>query len=223
MGFAKNTPGGGQWFLPGVIAFSLLLGCATATTVFAQDTEAVEQTGDVVVETDLISPLLTIEQELLYARSALGRTLEAMLNDERGVLQSENQVIFDALSAEEGKLVILRSTTDPEAFSILAREFDDRVQAIRAEQDQKLRALVQRREEVLSSFMNLVVPLVAQSVRARGGLAVVERSSIFLSVRNIDITADAIERIDAVYPEGVIPGLFFPQTGSEAPDAGGEE
>jgi len=216
-----NIPGIYHKFLPGFLPTTLVLALFSGAGTVALGQETTVQDDTVAQSTTdsgeflPFSTLLTIEQEQLYHRSQLGIALEAMLTAERTKLQSENQAIFNDLSTEEAKLVTLRAETTPEAFSILASAFDDKVQMIRAQQDQKLRDLVRQREDMQQRFMNLVVPLAAQTARARGGLAVIERGSVFLAVQDIDITADAIRLINENYPEGRIPDMFLIDGGGE--------
>lgn len=208
----RHKAGRGISFLPAGVKALLCLSvfCAMPPVAIAQENTVTTVQADVSSEEfQAFSTLLTIERDQLYQRSQLGRALEEMLTGERDTLQTENQQIFDALTAEENELVTLRSQTEPEAFSVLAAAFDEKVQRIRQEQDLKLRTLVRRREEILNRFLTISLPLVAQVARERGGLAVIDRSQVFLVVQNIDITADAVALIDQVYPGDTIPDMFL--------------
>ncbi len=208
----RHKAGRGISLLPAGVKTLLCLSLFSSVPSLAtgqEDTVTTVQTDVSSEEFQAFSTLLTIERDQLYQRSQLGRVLEDMLTGERNSLQSENQQIFDALTAEENELVTLRSQTEPEAFSVLAAAFDEKVQRIRQEQDLKLRTLVKRREEILNRFLTISLPLVAQVARERGGLAVIDRSQVFLVVQNIDITTDAIALIDQVYPGDTIPDMFL--------------
>lgn len=209
---AQNTMGRGFALLPVGLKALICLSVFTVATpaLRAQENTDANLSGEASTEEfQTFSTLLTIERDQLYQRSQLGIALEAMLTGERDALQTENQQIFDALTAEENELVTLRGQTEPEAFSVLASAFDEKVQRIRQEQDLKLRTLVRRREEILNRFVTISLPLVAQVARDRGGLAVIERSQVFLVVQDIDITTDAIALIDKVYSGGNIPNMFL--------------
>ncbi|WP_052245192.1 OmpH family outer membrane protein [Halocynthiibacter namhaensis] len=228
MKISEHIPGICSLFLPGLqVSLRSMIGALAVIgwgshVSWAQDTVP---SGAPSVSTQVstaqsgrpIASLLTIEQDQLYNQSRLGMALEAMLTLERTDLQNENQKIFDALSAEETELVELRKETDQDAFSVLAQAFDLRVQRIRAEQDQKLRDLVRRREDVQKAFFALALPLVAHVTRSRGGLAVIDRRSVILAVENIDITVDVIGLIDTTYPDGQIPEMFSPTPAEPAP------
>lgn len=208
----RHKAGRGISFLPAGVKALLCLPVFAVMPSLAPAQENTDTTVQSEVSTEEFRPystLLTIERDQLYQRSQLGRALEEMLTGERNSLQSENQQIFDALTAEENELVTLRSQTEPEAFSVLAAAFDEKVQRIRQEQDLKLRTLVRRREEILNRFLTISLPLVAQVARERGGLAVIDRSQVFLVVQNIDITTDAVALIDQVYPGDTIPDMFL--------------
>lgn len=223
MKLSEHNPGICNLFLPGLqVSLRSLIGALAvigggSNASSAQDVAPSATQVSTAQSSQPIASLLTIEQDQLYDQSQLGMALEAMLTLERTDLQNENQKIFDALSAEETELVELRKETDRDAFSILAQAFDLRVQSIRAEQDQKLRDLVRRREDVQQAFFALALPLVAHTTRSRGGLAVIDRRSVILAVENIDITVDVIGLIDTTYPDGQIPDMFSPTATEPAP------
>ena len=149
-------------------------------------------------QVELPPPVLTIDTERLLADSAFGRALTAGVEAAARKLAEENRRIEADLLAEERSLTEQRAGMAPDAFRPLAEAFDEKVQRVRDEQDEKERALVDLREEGRQRFFQEAVPVLSEIVRERGALVLLERRDVFLSADSIDITDLAISRIDAV-------------------------
>ena len=141
--------------------------------------------------------LLVIDRERVLAESERGRALLAELDADGQALADENREIEARLRAEERALTERRPEMEPEAFRAEADAFDARVQEIRAAQADKGRELIARREAQQRRFWDEAVPVLAEILRERGAVVVLERDGVFLSSDSADITAQAIARIDA--------------------------
>ncbi|MBW4708773.1 OmpH family outer membrane protein [Roseobacter sp. YSTF-M11] len=148
------------------------------------------------------SPILTIDSERLFADSDYGkRTVEDF--EARGAdLAAENRRIEEELSAEERMLTDKRPTMAPKDFRVLADAFDEKVQSTRRQQDAKNRDLNLALEERRVVFLNAAAPVLEQLMREAGAAVVMERRSVFLSANAIDITREAIERLNEVLGDG---------------------
>ncbi len=147
-------------------------------------------------------PVLTIDQDRLFAETSLGSEAIRALEESAQALGEENKKIEADLIAEEGELTLKRATLPPEEFRTLADAFDDKVQRIRAEQDQKERVIARTREEARQTFFTDVASIISEIVRERGALMVLDRRDVFLSADRIDITDEAIRRVnDEAKPE----------------------
>ncbi len=144
-----------------------------------------------------VSPILTIDRDRLLAETQAGSETIAELERLAQALAAENSEIEDALIAEESALTEQRETLPPEEFRALADAFDARVQQLRAEQDEKARILNRQRDEAPAQFFNEVAPILSEIVREKGAVVVIDLRQVFLSVRGIDITDEAIARINA--------------------------
>ena len=149
-----------------------------------------------------ISPILTIDQDRLFSETKLGvATLEAVEADAQA-LAEENQMIEAELIAEERDLTERKADLEPEAFRKLANDFDKRVQNFRAEQDEKARQLSRSRDEARNLFFREVATIISGIVRERGALVVIDRRDVFLSADSIDITDEAIRRVNEDVGQG---------------------
>jgi Skp family chaperone for outer membrane proteins len=151
------------------------------------------------------SPVLTIDQEALFARSAYGRRIQAEIEAAASALAAENRAIEAELTAEERALTEERAAMDPEAFRARAAEFDDRVVEIRRAQSEKERDILARPETARQEFFRATLPVLTELVRERGAVAILDTRAVILSADAIDITEAAIARIDAVLGDGASP------------------
>ncbi|MEM7752140.1 MAG: OmpH family outer membrane protein [Pseudomonadota bacterium] len=142
------------------------------------------------------SPILTIDQDRLFSETRLGAETRAELEREAQVLASENTEIENALIAEEQELTEQRATLPPDEFRALADAFDERVQQLRAEQDEKARQFNRQSDDARAAFFNEIAAILSDIVREKGALVVIDRRDVFLSADRIDITDEAIARIN---------------------------
>ena len=142
------------------------------------------------------SPILTLDPERLYVRSRAAARGLAAIEAQAEALATENREIEAALAAEELDLTEKRPDMEPAAFRKLADAFDEKVQVIRDEQDAKARELQLLRDEERQAFLQRARPVLAEIARERGAYIVLDRRSVFLSADQIDITDEAIQRMD---------------------------
>lgn len=151
------------------------------------------------------SAILILDQDRLFVESAFGK---ASLARERALirlLEEENSRIEADLIAEEQDLTTRRATLPAEEFAALARDFDAKVERIRNEQDTKARDLTRNREEDRQAFLRAAVPVLGDLMREKGAVAILEKSTVILSLTAIDVTDEAITRVDTVLPLDVPP------------------
>lgn len=144
-----------------------------------------------------ISPVLVVRQERLFETSAFGRAAREALDNRSKALIAENSRIEAELESEERALTDKRATLTPDEFRPLAEEFNAKVERIRAEQDAKSRELARQSEADRKAFFDLAVPILAELMREKGASVVLDQQAVFLSLDTIDITDEAVARIDA--------------------------
>lgn len=149
------------------------------------------------------SPVLVVESERLYSDSAFGKRVARELEEASAELASENRRIETELAEEERILTLQRPDLTPDAFRALADAFDEKVRTIRREQETKARSIAQRQDDARAVFLNAVAPVLEVMMREAGAAVVLERRSVFLSLNAIDITQDALVRIDAEIGDGM--------------------
>lgn len=144
----------------------------------------------------LQSPVLIIDQDRLFTESQLGAAAVARIEDEARALAAENRRIEAELLEEEQALTAIRGSLAIEEFTERANAFDQKVQRLRAEQDAKARALERARSEARAAFLGEIGDVLSSIARERGAVVMLDRRQVFLSVDAIDVTDEAIERIN---------------------------
>jgi Skp family chaperone for outer membrane proteins len=147
-------------------------------------------------------PIATLDQEALFLRSAFGQRLQRDLETQRDALAAENRRIETGLIAEEQALTEKRKTLAPGEFTPLAQDFDRKVESIRSEQDAKARALQQRLDRERQLFLSQVGPVLAEILRTRGALVLIDSAAVLIAAAGVDITDQAIAAIDARLGDG---------------------
>lgn len=166
-------------------------------------------------ETPLIrSPVLSLDQDRMFASSDFGKRFEAALQADGSLLEAENRRIEAALEAEEKDLTARRPAISADAFRALADAFDTKVQRIRTEQTAKARALGERTEQAQRQFIEAARPVLEQLMVDAGAVVIIDPRSVVMSRAAIDVTDEAIRRINANIGDGSI----AQQPGPNSPD-----
>ncbi len=150
----------------------------------------------------LQSPVLVVNSEQLFSDSAYGRRIEAEIAAETNALEAENRRIEAELEAEEKSLTATRASTAPEEFRPLAEAFDAKVTQIRTAQANKARALQQRSDQARRRFLGEVGDVLETIMQDAGAAVILEQRSVFFSARAVDVTAEAVTRLDAAIGDG---------------------
>lgn len=168
------------WLLGLVVAVAL---CGSAG---AQDASAIGS-----------SPILVIDQNRLFLESAFGKASIARERAFLGALEEENKRIEAELVAEEQALTELRNSLSAAEFSARADAFDKKVEQIRSEQDNKSLGLSEQRDADRRAFVQAVGPIVAALLAEREAVAILDKSTVILALSAIDVTDEAIAKVDA--------------------------
>lgn len=143
------------------------------------------------------SPVLVIETERLFVETDFGQASLRAIEDQARRLASESREIDAQLIQEESELTQARPSLTPEDFRARADAFDEKVLRLRRERDEASTQLGRAREEAETILRNAALPILAQIVLDRGAVVVLERRGVFIVDDAIDITDEAISRINA--------------------------
>ncbi len=196
---------------------SLMLAALAGAASSQQNIEAPE--FDVTAD-QVVTAVLTVDIDRLFSQSQFGQRVAQSYATEREMLATENRRISDALREEELALTAQRAQMTPVVFRTEAEAFDEKAQSIRRAQDAKARALEDTLAQGRDQFLEVTRPILGQLMVDRGAFAILDRRSVLLSLGSIDVTEDAIVRIDAAIGDGADAALeigpdLAPETASE--------
>jgi len=140
-----------------------------------------------------------LDEERLLRESQLGQKILADIRAAEQVLEEENQRLSDQLAEEERNLTDARRQLSPEEFRTRADAFDLRVEAIRTERNQRSLELARFSETEAQRFFDTVLPVLAGLMDEEGLVALLKPDALILGADWLDITEDAIRRLDAEF------------------------
>lgn len=143
------------------------------------------------------APILTLDQERLFLELDFGKSVIEKERLASQALEAENRKIEAELVAEEQALTEARATLAAEEFSARAEAFDAKVERIRTEQDAKASRLTAGREADRKAFLDVAVPVLGEILGDKGATAILDKGLVILSLSAVDITDEAIARVNA--------------------------
>ncbi|WP_420863532.1 OmpH family outer membrane protein [Algirhabdus cladophorae] len=151
----------------------------------------------------LPTPILTVEPDRLFSQSDFGIRIADELAREREILLEDKTAIENQLRVEEQQLTDQRADLSAAEFTALADAFDQKVQQLRRDQDERSRAFSAKLDRSRQDFFAFALPVLADMVRQSGAVAILERRTVFLAADAIDITDQAIARINTELGDGL--------------------
>ena len=175
----------------------------TADAATAAVPAAAAPAADITTGTPVtVLQILTLDQDRLYSNSLFGKALEKTTAGAVAALVAENHQIEADLTAEEKALTDQRAKLSADAFKPLAEAFDAKVEGLRAAQESKSKVVQENRDAGRKRFFNAALPVLAELMRQRGALAILNKNAVILSFDAIDTTDAAIVAIDAKLGDG---------------------
>lgn len=138
-----------------------------------------------------------LDEDRLFRESVLGQRVLADIREAEQALATENQALFEQLSAEERALTEARLTLPPEEFRARAEAFDASVEAIRAERAERSATLARQNEAAARAFFDAALPILVQVMAEAGVDILLKPDVMILGPEWVDITDLAITRLDA--------------------------
>lgn len=168
-----------------------------ATSVFAQEGTSLPRI--------VTSPILVIQSDRLYEQSDFGQRVARERSAAEAALSEENQRVANELEDEERTLTEQRKTMPADDFRAAADAFDVKAQAIRAEQIQKQRTIVQTAEDERRRFLRSLNPVMEQILTESNALVILERRSTFAVRDVLDVTERALFQANRLIGDGTQP------------------
>ncbi|WP_017997850.1 OmpH family outer membrane protein [Paracoccus sp. N5] len=172
-----------------------------------------------------VLPVMTLDQEALYAGTKWGQRVKAELERRGQEIAAENERLANQFSAEEQSLTLLRQTMPADEFRKQAEEFDKRAVEVRRQREAAAEELNKRAADEYYAFSRAMLPVLAALMRERGAVAVLDKRAILVAAQSIDVTEALIQRIDSEIGAGPLqqgPNLPAPQEPAEPSEAAPE-
>ena len=159
---------------------------------------AAAQTGD---EGDAPTPVLIVDMQRIKNDTAAGRDMRAKTVEIRKRIQADLAERGERLRAEEERIAAERSELSSEAFRARVRAFEQQVLGNRdfsERESRRLQLVLSRASALLRDRATRVFKAI---MRERGAQVLLDSTQIILSVGALDITDEAIGRLDELMPE----------------------
>lgn len=146
--------------------------------------------------------ILIMDSERLFIETLYGQRLADELAERARELQTENDRIVESLTLEERSLTLRRPEMSPEDFRAESEAFDAKVQEVRRVRDAKNVELQVATAGARAQFEQQVQGILADMMFERGAAIMIEQRDVLLWTRSVNITDEAIVRIDAELGDG---------------------
>ncbi|MCY4541112.1 MAG: OmpH family outer membrane protein [Rhodobacteraceae bacterium] len=148
----------------------------------------------------------------LFDHSLFGIRLAEEIRDAQLALVSENDYYSSQFEIEEGALAAQRESMSEEDFTVMAEEFDRRVEERREIQDGKEAILETWRRQQISRFQQIASQTIARLAEVLGVQIVLPGSSVIWFAEEANITEIALTEIDRIVSDGTAMQSYVPAT-----------
>lgn len=168
--------------------------CLAALVAFSSPTQA-QESGP-----SGVTPILVVSREKLLNESRAAKSIQAQADALRDELRESLKARQEALRAEELELTELRETLDSANFDARVAAFTEKVRELKRDTNDAgarlQRAVLAARTELQQAARPVLLALMAE----RRALVMLEKDDVVISVTALDVTQEAIDRLDASAP-----------------------
>jgi Skp family chaperone for outer membrane proteins len=144
--------------------------------------------------------VLVVDMLRIRSDTAAGKDMIQKIKDIRQSIEMELAERADALQREEQRLAEERPKLTLDEFTSRVRAFEQQVFANREFSERANRRLQLVRSNGSKLLRERVTAVLAKIMLARDAEVMLDASQIVLSVDRLDITDEAIERLDEIFP-----------------------
>lgn len=155
-------------------------------------------------------PVLVVDMQRIKSDTAAGRDMLAKTIEIRKRIQAGIAKRSERLRAEEQRLAEERESLDPGVFREQVRAFEQQVFANREFSERESRRLQLILSRASTLLQERATAVFAAIMRERRAEVLLDSTQIILSVDRLDITDEAIRRLNLILPEIPI-GLVEPE------------
>lgn len=190
-----------------ISALRLALALAIATAMFLP-----------VHAQNLPPPVIAVlDVERILRESAASKSMRPQVEKIRNDYQQEVARQEGALRKAEQDLVQQRAVLSAEVFAQKRREFDERASKAHGEVQDRKRVVEQALSGAVEKIRASTIEVATQIATERHINVVLPRAAVLLSVQSLDITVEAMKRLDQKLPNVTVD---MPKSGATPPKAG---
>ncbi len=142
-------------------------------------------------------PIGVIDVMRLVSQSEAGKSISAQLESRAKALQAEATSVEQSLLKEENAIVAEQAKLKPEEFEAKRKAFEAKVNATRDSLLKKNNALEQARSNALSELQKHIASISANIADQKKLRLIVDRASVVIVEQNLDVTAEALQQLNA--------------------------
>ena len=146
--------------------------------------------------------VIIIDKQRVLSETLYGQRLMAEMRLMEQLQIADNKRLLQELELEEARLTEQRSSMDADEFRVLAVNFDEKVQFISNQQQAKNQKRMEQRRKDQMTLMAATGPVFETLMRDTGADVIIEQRYAFIWNDAINLTDEAIERIDAFLGDG---------------------
>lgn len=150
--------------------------------------------------------VVAMNLEQVFGQTMLGKRMRADHAAAVARMEACNDNLRIRLEAEEARLADLRSDIAGDEFRELADAFDAEVRRIRTARARSAEALERSWGEAHVAFLRAVQGVLGRILTQRGAAVLLDNSALLLATNEVDITSEAILRIDEAIGDGMSGG-----------------
>lgn len=141
--------------------------------------------------------VLIVDPERVLRGAVTGRDTTRRIEEARSELIARANAVSTALAQEERALTELRNSLTREEFTSRVSEFDRRVQAARAQQDQDAEVFAREADALQRAFFERLGVIYSALLRESGAQVMLDINTVLLGDKALDVTDLVIARLDA--------------------------
>lgn len=144
--------------------------------------------------------ILIVDMAQILQQAKAAKQVQAELNQQYSIYSKEVAQQEDELQKGSTELERQRTVMAPDAYNMRARELQQRYDQLGKSVQAKRQALQQSLNEAMGKVRNAALEVVADIVKERRANLVLEKQAVVYEPEGMDVTADAIQRLDKKLP-----------------------
>jgi outer membrane protein len=144
--------------------------------------------------------ILIVDMGQILQEAKAAKQVQAALNQRYSAYSKEVAQQEDALQKGSAELERQRTVMAPDAYNMRARELQQRYDALGKSVQAKRQALQQSLNDAMGKVKVAALEVVADIVKERKANLVLEKGAVVYEPEGMDVTADAIQRLDKKLP-----------------------